>query len=107
MVMNGNEKPKDSGQVRLEEMGYKQMLHRDLSVIGNFTFTFLLISVLASVSILYGYGLEFGGPISMVYGWMIGSFFNLFLTISMAEICSAFPTTGNLYYWPELSMSFV
>ncbi|CAM6083811.1 unnamed protein product [Calypogeia fissa] len=93
------DKPKDSGQARLEALGYKQSLNRDLGVLGNFAFSFNIIAVLASVSILYGYGLNYGGPISMVYGWMIGGFFNLFLAVSMAEICSAYPTTGGLYYW--------
>ncbi|CAM6127845.1 unnamed protein product [Calypogeia fissa] len=94
-----SDKPKDSGQARLEALGYKQLLNRDLGVVGNFAFSFNLIAVLGSVSILYGYGLRYGGPISMVYGWMIGGFFNLFLAVSMAEICSAYPTTGGLYYW--------
>ncbi|XP_042482727.1 amino-acid permease BAT1 homolog [Macadamia integrifolia] len=35
----------------------------------------------------------------MVYGWPIAGFFTLIVGLSMAEICSSFPTSGGLYYW--------
>lgn len=35
----------------------------------------------------------------MVYGWLIVGVFTLFVGAAMAEICSAFPTSGGLYYW--------
>ncbi|CAM6115701.1 unnamed protein product [Calypogeia fissa] len=99
VMENGAEKPEDSGQARLEALGYKQLLSRDLGVVSNFAFSFTIIAILAGVSILYGEGLRYGGPISMVYGWLIAGFFNLCVAISMAEICSAYPTSGGLYYW--------
>ncbi|KAK9091792.1 hypothetical protein Sjap_024969 [Stephania japonica] len=89
----------DSGQSRLNQLGYKQELKRDLSVISNFAFSFSIISVLTGITTLYNTGLKFGGPLSMVYGWFIAGFFTMFVGCSMAEICSAFPTSGGLYYW--------
>ncbi|KAH7424845.1 hypothetical protein KP509_11G027600 [Ceratopteris richardii] len=35
----------------------------------------------------------------MVYGWFITGFFTMFVALSMAEICSAYPTSGGLYFW--------
>ncbi|KAM0945887.1 putative amino acid/polyamine transporter I [Dioscorea sansibarensis] len=35
----------------------------------------------------------------MIYGWLIAGAFTLMVGLSMAEICSAFPTSGGLYYW--------
>lgn len=32
-------------------------------------------------------------------GWLLVSFFTLMIGLSLAEICSAFPTTGGLYFW--------
>lgn len=35
----------------------------------------------------------------MIYGWLIAGFFTMFVGLSMAEICSSYPTSGGLYYW--------
>ena len=44
-------------------------------------------------------GLEFGGPVTMIYGWPIAGGFTLVVGLAMAEICSAYPTSGGLYFW--------
>ncbi|CAN6910149.1 unnamed protein product [Brassica oleracea] len=56
----------DSGQACLKELGYKQELKRDLS---------------------------------LVYGWFVAGVFAMCVGLSMAEICSSYPTSGGLYYW--------
>ncbi|PON87000.1 Amino acid/polyamine transporter [Trema orientale] len=89
----------DSGHARLNELGYKQELKRDLSVLSNFAFSFSIISVLTGVTTLYNNGLTFGGPVSVVYGWFIAGSFTMLVGLSMAEICSSYPTSGGLYYW--------
>lgn len=89
----------DSGHARLHELGYKQELKRDLSVLSNFAFSFSVVSVLTGLNTLMGTGLNFGGPVSYVYGWLIAGAFTLFVGMSMAEICSSYPTSGGLYYW--------
>ncbi|KAF8390083.1 hypothetical protein HHK36_024604 [Tetracentron sinense] len=89
----------DSGHARLHELGYKQELKRDLSVISNFAFSFSIISVLTGITTLYNTGLKFGGPVVLVYGWLIAGFFTMVVGLSMAEICSSYPTSGGLYYW--------
>uniref|UniRef100_A0A1D1YJJ7 Putative amino-acid permease C15C4.04c n=1 Tax=Anthurium amnicola TaxID=1678845 RepID=A0A1D1YJJ7_9ARAE len=96
---NGQGAAMDSGHVRLHELGYKQELKRDLTVLSNFAFSFSIISVLTGVTTLYNTGLNFGGPIAMVYGWFFTGFFTMAVGLSMAEICSAYPTSGGLYYW--------
>nr|GLL41583.1 amino-acid permease BAT1 homolog [Ipomoea trifida] len=91
--------PIDSGHARLHELGYKQELKRDLSVLSNFAFSFCVVSVITGLNTLYGTGLSFGGPISFIYGWLIAGTFTMFVGLSMAEICSSYPTSGGLYYW--------
>ena len=68
-------------------------------VISNFAFSFSIISVLTGVTTLYNTGLNYGGPVSFVYGWFIASGFTMIVALSMAEICSSYPTSGGLYYW--------
>jgi amino acid transporter len=41
----------------------------------------------------------FVGPRGMLIGWPIVSILSLFVGLSMAEIVSAFPTSGGLYFW--------
>ncbi|KAF2310887.1 hypothetical protein GH714_018178 [Hevea brasiliensis] len=92
----------DSGAVRLKELGYKQELRRDLSVFSNFAFSFSIISVLTGITTLYNTGLSFGGPVSLQYGWFIAGGFTMIVGLAMAEICSAYPTSGGLYYWSAM-----
>lgn len=99
MVYEDGVELEDSGQSRLQQLGYKQELKRDLSVLSNFAFSFSIISVLTGLTTLYSTGLRFGGTISIVYGWLFACCWTMFVGLSMSEICSAFPTSGGLYYW--------
>ncbi|XP_044973398.1 amino-acid permease BAT1 homolog isoform X1 [Hordeum vulgare subsp. vulgare] len=89
----------DADRARLHQMGYKQELKRGLSVVSNFAFSFSIISVLTGVTSTYNTGLRYGGPASMTLGWLVVAAFNGCVALSMAEICSAYPTSGGLYYW--------
>ena len=40
-----------------------------------------------------------GGPAASTIGWPLVSVFTLLIAASMAEIASAYPTAGGLYYW--------
>ncbi|XP_011070750.1 amino-acid permease BAT1 homolog isoform X2 [Sesamum indicum] len=89
----------DSDDSRLSQLGYKQELSRSLSAIANFSVTFSIISILTGITTLYSQGLTFGGPVTMVYGWPIVGLMTFFVGLSLSEICSAYPTSGGLYYW--------
>lgn len=58
-----------------------------------------LRSVVTGISTLFGYGLTTGGPAIMFFGWIVVSFFTLFIGASMAEIVSAAPASGGPYFW--------
>ncbi|XP_016434813.1 amino-acid permease BAT1 homolog isoform X2 [Nicotiana tabacum] len=68
-------------------------------MISNFAISFSIVSVLTGLNGLMGTGLNFGGPISYIYGWPIAGTFTMLIGLSMAEICSSYPTSGGLYYW--------
>ncbi|KAG8382843.1 hypothetical protein BUALT_Bualt05G0120500 [Buddleja alternifolia] len=90
---------KDSDGSRLSQLGYKQELSRSLTAIANFSVTFSIISVITGITTLFNQGLTFGGPATMVYGWPIVGLFTFMVGLSLAEICSAYPTSGGLYFW--------
>jgi amino acid transporter len=83
----------------LHKMGYAQQLFREMGGFSNFAVSFSIISILTGAMLLYGYGLKFAGPIINTVGWPFISFFVLCIAASMAEIASAYPTAGGLYYW--------
>jgi hypothetical protein len=152
--------PLNDDEAMLREMGYKQELRRGLSGFANFAVSFTVVSVLTGLTGLYGLGLQYGGPVAVIWGWPLVSFFTMLVALrcgagvaawwparmagsqtaseaaqtvsaaaaplaclpplalpsahlpclparpparppacSMAEICSAYPTSGALYFW--------
>jgi amino acid transporter len=83
----------------LKRFGYTQELFRDMGGFSNFAISFSIISILTGAVSLYGYGLDMGGPLQMTLGWPVATVFTLALAISMAELCSAYPTSGAMYHW--------
>jgi len=89
----------ESDEQRLHELGYAQELMRRMSGFSNFAVSFTIISILSGCLTLFYFGMEEGGPAIIVWGWPIVGIFTLLVGLSMAEVCSSFPTAGGLYYW--------
>lgn len=88
----------DSAEKRLNELGYKQELRREMTFFKTLAITFSSMAVFTGTP-LYGPSLRYAGPASLIWGWVVVTFFTWFVGIAMAEICSSFPTTGSLYFW--------
>jgi amino acid permease (GABA permease) len=84
---------------RLHELGYAQELARTMSAFSNFAVSFTIISILSGCLTLYGYGMNTGGPVLIVWGWPLVGVMTLVVGLAMAEVCSSYPTAGGLYYW--------
>jgi amino acid permease (GABA permease) len=84
---------------RLAELGYQQELHRRLSGFSNFAVSFSIISILAGAITSYGIAMTAGGPAAIVLGWLFVGIMVTFVALAMAEVCSAYPTAGALYWW--------
>src|SRR5438552_18658599 len=83
----------------LKRLGYGQQLFRQMGGFSNFAISFSIISLLTGEILLYGYGLKFAGPVINSVGWPVVSLFALCVAASMAELASAYPTAGGLYFW--------
>ncbi len=83
----------------LKKLGYAQQLFREMGGFSNFAISFSIISILTGAILLFGYGLKFAGPVINTVGWPIASLFTLCVAASMAELASAYPTAGGLYFW--------
>jgi amino acid transporter len=89
----------DDDELLLAELGYKQELHRSWSGFSNFAISFSIISILAGCFTSFGLGWNNGGPAAIAWGWPIISVFILIIGFCMAELVSAFPTSGGIYWW--------
>jgi amino acid transporter len=83
----------------LHGLGYAQELLRSMGGFSNFAISFSIISILTGAVILFNVGLNMGGPASVGIGWPLVTLFTLMIAATMAEIASAYPTAGGLYYW--------
>jgi amino acid transporter len=83
----------------LHGLGYAQELLREMGGFSNFAISFSIISILTGAVILYNLGLTLAGPAAVGLGWPLVTVFTLMVAATMAEIASAYPTAGGLYYW--------
>ena len=97
--MSAADRELSADERRLAELGYKQDLERSWSSFSNFAISFSIVSILTGGLASYGIGLANGGPITMAWGWPLVSFMVLLVGLAMAELASAYPTAGGLYWW--------
>ncbi|KAG4909520.1 hypothetical protein JHK87_055636 [Glycine soja] len=53
--------------------------------------SFSTMTLFTRITPLYGSSLQYAGLATLVWGWIVVSFFTWFVGIAMAEICSSFP----------------
>jgi amino acid transporter len=97
--MESNVSSPSRDEQRLAELGYKQSLNRAWSGFSNFAISFTIISILAGCFTTYGQAWNNGGPIAISIGWPLISIPILIIGFCMAELVSAYPTAGGIYWW--------
>jgi hypothetical protein len=98
----------------LRKLGYKQALNRSWGALTACAITISAMSVLTSITASFSTGLTYGGPVVCVWGWIVVSAFMLCVGLGMAELASAYPTSGGMYYvsthgwlcsWQDIGMN--
>ncbi|MDO0916432.1 amino acid permease [Streptomyces sp. DT2A-34] len=82
----------------LHAMGYPRKLTRRFQAFDNFAISFTIINIISGIFSGFGFGLNAGGPSVLVFGWIGVSVMVLFVGAAMAEVASAYPTSGALYF---------
>ncbi|KIM41913.1 hypothetical protein M413DRAFT_71101 [Hebeloma cylindrosporum] len=90
---------KQNDEQLLASLGYKQEFKRAFTPLEVFGIAFSIIGLLPSMASVLFYAIPNGGGPAMVWGWLVASIFVLFVGIAMAELASAAPTSGGLYFW--------
>ncbi|KAJ4485271.1 amino acid/polyamine transporter I [Lentinula aciculospora] len=86
-------------ELLLAQLGYKQEFKRDFGVFELFGLAFSIQGVLPSIASVLVYSIPYGGAVSMVWGWTVCSIFLMLIATAIAELGSAAPTSGGVYYW--------
>ena len=89
----------DEDEKILHKLGYAQELFRAMGGFQNFAISFTIISILAGCLTSYYIAFGQGGPVAVSWGWLLVGGMSIIVSLAMAEIASAFPTAGGLYYW--------
>lgn len=87
----------NSDEAALARLGYKSEMIREFGNLSTFSFAFSIMGMCSSIATTFNTPLLNGGPASVVWCWLAGSIFNVSLGASIAEIVSAYPTSGGLY----------
>src|SRR6478752_5128390 len=83
----------------LAALGYKQELNRSWSAFSNFAISFSVISILSGCFTTFSQAWNNGGPIAISIGWPLISCFILIIGLCLAELASAYPPSGGIYWW--------
>ena len=84
---------------RLHGLGYAQELFRAMGGFSNFAISFTIISILSGCVTLFYLTTINGGYSAASIGWPLVTIFVVIVALGMAELASAYPTAGGLYYW--------
>ncbi|KAJ6097842.1 hypothetical protein N7499_002216 [Penicillium canescens] len=87
-------KPQAGDTELLATLGYKQELRRHYSTVEIFAVAFSIMGLLPSIASTLSFSMP-AGPV----GWLAASFFIFIVSLAMADMASAMPTAGGLYFW--------
>ncbi|MCJ1289067.1 GABA-specific high-affinity permease [Xylographa carneopallida] len=88
----------------LAKLGYKQELRRNFTMIEVFGIAFSIMGLLPSIASTLSYSIP-AGPVGLVWGWFLASGFIFIVGLAMADLGSAMPTSGGLYWWTHFFAS--
>ncbi|KAL4071524.1 amino acid/polyamine transporter I [Scleroderma yunnanense] len=89
-----------AAQEGLQKLGYKQEMTRTRGLV-HILFNDPPPKVIAAYGLVapIDTSLAGGGPVVMLWGWILVSALTQALALSLAEICSKYPTSAGAYYW--------
>ncbi|VBB71990.1 Putative amino-acid permease [Podospora comata] len=88
----------DEADRKLEAMGYTPVFKREFSTWSSFSFAMSISGVYGSLMSTWIYGLQAGGAAAIMWSWVIGGAGAWALALSLAELSSAYPSSGAMYF---------
>ncbi|EFP77225.2 uncharacterized protein PGTG_03181 [Puccinia graminis f. sp. tritici CRL 75-36-700-3] len=81
----------------LAKLGYKSEFKREFGYFGTLSFAFSVVGLSSCVTSTFNTPFLSAGPAAVIWCWLIGSVMCMTIAASVAELVSAFPTSGGLY----------
>ncbi|CAF3252015.1 unnamed protein product [Rotaria socialis] len=88
----------DEDDRRIIELGYEPVFKREFGRLSSFSFSLSISGLYAAIGTTFGYGLQAGGAPAVVWCWLIAGSGCMCMALSVAELVSAYPTSGGLYF---------
>lgn len=82
----------------LENLGYKPELARNRSTLQVAFMSFVLASIPYGLATTLFYPLIGGGPVNIIWGWVLVSMIIICVAASLGEITSVYPTAGGKFF---------
>jgi choline transport protein len=82
-------------EAAMKAMGRKQLLDRNFGFISMVGFTTTMIATWEAVAFSLYSGLVNGGPVTLMYGYILCFFGTLATACSLSELASMYPTAGE------------
>lgn len=81
-----------------EKFGYKPVFKREFGYLSTFSFAVSISGLFSTIATTFTFPLAAGGASSAVWCWGISGIGCMCIAASVAELVSAYPTSGGLYY---------
>lgn len=98
MLESGERGSMNNDDQLIAELGYQPVFKREFGLLATFSFAFSISGLIATNMVTLNYPLYAGGPPAVVWGWFIGCIGAMSIACSVAELVSAYPTCGGLYF---------
>ncbi|KAI5120886.1 hypothetical protein M0805_002986 [Coniferiporia weirii] len=82
---------------KLNQLGIRRELRKEFTNFSTISFAMGILGCAASIASTINTPLLYGGPATAVWAWFMGSFGCLAIAASVAELVSAYPTSGGIY----------
>ncbi|KAL5476691.1 TPO5_3 [Sanghuangporus weigelae] len=82
---------------KLQQLGIRRELRREFTNFSTISFALGILGCSASIASTLNTPLLLGGPATAVWAWFLGSFGCIAIALSVAELVSAYPTSGGIY----------
>ncbi|KAF2232759.1 putative amino acid permease [Viridothelium virens] len=95
----GDDDSMDADERYLKSLGYKQSLHRQWKLFESFSASFAALYFVGGIRTTFSIGVGAGGPAAYWSSYVVTCIFVFITAAVLAEICSALPAAGSIYFW--------
>ncbi|KAK7525059.1 amino acid permease-domain-containing protein [Phyllosticta citriasiana] len=88
----------DADKALAAQFGYKPVFKREFGYLSTFSFAVSISGLFSTTATTFSYPLTSGGASAVVWCWLISGAGCMCIACSVAELVSAYPTCGGLYY---------